>query len=175
MQYKSRQRHQGLVVENVAGPMALKEAVDTYHRHLDSDDQRSDVAILEPGVVYPIDWSVKRHGQVPHICDWGGHQDVFNASACIAQHHPHAYSVQWWTHSWGWRIRDFFSHLGSDSAIALHMHTGLISSWKLFYTTPAAYRHVQTNEQMAVPSASLDPCVFETVSPFGLNSLAPDA
>ena len=88
-------------MENVAGPMALKAAIDAYGLISHEDGQASNITVLEPGVVYPIDWSAKKHGLVPNMCDWGGHRNEFNASECIRLHHPHAYSVQWWTHGWG--------------------------------------------------------------------------
>lgn len=100
LQYEGRHTHKKLQVEDVAGPMALKTAVDTYSQMHVEESRASNVTVLPPGTVYPIDWSAKKHGTVPNICDWGGHRSEFDAAECIKKHHPLAYSVQWWTHGW---------------------------------------------------------------------------
>lgn len=87
--------------ETIAGPVALKAAVDAYLEV----KPKSQVTILPPGLIYPVNWAAKKHGLVPAVCDWGrsmqpGRRREFNATECISIHHPHAYSVQWWTHSW---------------------------------------------------------------------------
>lgn len=101
LQYAERRKPSAVRVEEVAGPLALKAAVDTYSRTHDDKNRASEITILPPGVVYPVDWSVKKRGEVPDICDWGGHPDAFNSSECIRQHFPEAFTVHWWTHSWG--------------------------------------------------------------------------
>lgn len=60
----------------------------------------SKITILPSGAMYPVDWSAKKHGLVPAVCNWGGNPKEFDAETCISAHHPEAYSVQWWTHSW---------------------------------------------------------------------------
>ena len=81
---------------HTAGPIALKAAVGNYivNRH------GSRITILDPAAIFPVDWSAKKHGLVPAVCNWGGNPEEFDADKCISDYHPTAYSVQWWTHSW---------------------------------------------------------------------------
>lgn len=100
MQSEAERAHRPVRVETIAGPVALKAAIDIYKQISFPGVHVSDVTLLPPGIVYPVDWSAKKRGKVPHICDWGGHRKEFNSSACIRLHYHEAYSVQWWTHAW---------------------------------------------------------------------------
>lgn len=100
LQHAERRKRHAVQVEEVTGPMALKAALNSYGRAHNDEERQSAITILPPGVIYPVDWSVKKTGKVPDICDWGGHPDAFNSSECI-EHFPEAFTIHWWTHSWG--------------------------------------------------------------------------
>lgn len=98
-------------VEEVTGPPMLLRAINSYNA-----SGLSDLKILSPGIIYPIDWRLtsqdwKKSGKVAvkgglklsnrpakhEVCD--PRQLGFSELACKAKY-PDAYAITYWMHSW---------------------------------------------------------------------------
>ena len=99
MQISKKKKLKDISPEDLAGPTALKQAVDDHNVRKAASKEESEITILPPEAIFPINWAAKKDGKVPDFCDYGGHQAEFDTDKCI-QHHKGAYSIQWWTHSW---------------------------------------------------------------------------
>ena len=116
MQISKKVKLKDISPEDLAGPTALKQAVDGHNVRKAASQEESEITILPPETIFPINWAAKKDGKVPAYCDYGGHQAEFDAARCI-QHHVGAYSIQWWTHSWNDRGAAL---LASSLPAALH-------------------------------------------------------
>ena len=86
-------------MESVTGPVMLYNAVKAYRRA-----NGTGLAVLEPGVIYPINWldtmwahedSIEENEL--SICDPANRH--FSDTDCKARF-PDAYAITYWSHSW---------------------------------------------------------------------------
>ncbi|KAJ3053690.1 hypothetical protein HK097_003616 [Rhizophlyctis rosea] len=88
--------------EQVTGPIMLKAAYENYLRRV-PQNERADIVILEPGVIYPYNWHDEP--KEARVCQ-GKTASYFNETACKEYFHaqglPHqkAYMITYWTHGW---------------------------------------------------------------------------
>ena len=86
-------------IESITGPIMLHTAVAAYRAA-----GGSGLTILEPGVIYPIDWRLTTGG--PSDGEGNEHSVCnpphprFNETECKSRF-PNAYAVTFWTHTWG--------------------------------------------------------------------------
>ena len=141
MQISKKVKLKDISPEDLAGPTALKQAVDSHNVRKAASQEESEITILPPEAIFPINWAAKKDGKVPDFCDYGGHQAEFDADRCI-QHHSGAYSIQWWTHSWNDRGAAL---LASSLPAALHASNLSAHSPSLGPITAIAAASVHSN------------------------------
>jgi hypothetical protein len=87
-------------LEGTTGPAMLFHAAAAYKAA-----GRSNLTILAPGVVYPVDWRATQWGQGPGkpADEWSACRPDhagWDEAACVAKF-PGAYAVTYWAHTWG--------------------------------------------------------------------------
>lgn len=79
------------IVERTTGPWMLWRSVRYFQTYADPKD--GSLTILEPKVVYPINWNAP----YPDVCK---DDEGWNETACYQQF-PDSHAITYWSHGWG--------------------------------------------------------------------------
>ncbi|KAJ3187993.1 hypothetical protein HDU85_006386 [Gaertneriomyces sp. JEL0708] len=95
--YAAWKRGEGEGPEWMTGPIALRETYLRYMANYPPGSEADPVVLLEPSVIYPLDWS--RFGEIGWACS--PKSNTFNENRCHELiDMQHSYAVTYWSHTW---------------------------------------------------------------------------
>ncbi|KAI9017304.1 hypothetical protein BC832DRAFT_536628 [Gaertneriomyces semiglobifer] len=84
--------------EWMTGPIVLRETYLRYMTDYPPGSEADEVVLLEPNVIYPVDWS--RFGEIGWACS--PKSNTFDENRCHELIDlQHSYAVTYWSHTWG--------------------------------------------------------------------------